>query len=598
MDYQYTLPLSYFKQLKVGQKTVTFDLVTAISDNELDDVVELNLRQGDTMRWDIAIPPGVSMVTWAATFDDRVTILQTNSNQESGKEETLWPMDYDTMNPKPTPASLPAVKVIKAVSLRIRPLKDIKLENLQVAFLIADAPLYEAWRVGGSPPPNTTYTEWQHQYENGILVSRFSDMQSGQYRVLFPKGTTGWDVLAALYEYGEESVALLNFDEPPVEGTGTQIIDPSTTLERLWGGEQMKAYTPINSLFLPLSSYLGGGTFITDRSRWLYIKVRYASGKALNVQSRIFIDDTPDDPDGPDYVPPPVAPFPKPEKPRIDFPQMLPFGDEFPPKTPNVLFINKALDLASQDRMLNDPLKNICVGAETGLDNMLDAILVSPYANTVNFKELYNKVITFGVFSRDMQTISSQMFGNAGDKELVAMPYTFALNSAPSIGTNIPTVNTLLSMAQYKQVSNYYGERSTDSCAAIRDMAGGLLQLGSEMLDKIGAITSEIMSIISVAGQAISKVTALIGNAVARLNQVMSDMIYGAIDCIKNIGDATEQLIRESTAGLIRSLNQLNPCASGVLLGDTLGGTPGILSPEMGELVREAPELYDNELDF
>jgi hypothetical protein len=601
MDYQYTLPLEYFKQLKTGQKTFVFDMQDAITNKQLEDDPVLDLRQGDTVQWNIAVPPGVSMVTWESTYDERIVMLKTNTYPEKGKEETLWPMGYDQMNPKPPVASLETIKLIKATTFKIRPLKDIKILNIKVSFLISDPALYEAWRVGGSPPANTDYPELVHEFEENILISRFSDMPSGPYRVMIPQAAVGWELSVNLLSAPNQNAKIyLAFDAPPVKDIATSITDEKTSLTRLWAGEQMKAIAMQGELTVPVSmtDFLANN-FIADRSRWLYIDFDFPSGKALTVTSRIHVFEGEYNPeDYPDYEPPALTPFPKPFKPSIDFPPQLPYGDEFPPKNPNTQYMNTALDLASKGNMLKDPLKDMCIGAESGLDSMIDSILVSPYKSSVNFKELFNKVINFGIFSRDMQAISSQMFGNAGDKELISMPYSFAKTAAPVIGTNIPTVNTVLSIAQYKQTSNYYGERTQDACSAIRDIAGGLLQLGSDMVDKIGSIANEIKGIVSQVGQSIAKITSMIGAAVAKISQVMSDMMNGAINCIKNIGDAMEQLIRESTAGMIRSLNQLNPCASGVLLGDTLGGTPGILSPEMGELVREAPQLYNIDIDF
>lgn len=817
MDYNFTIPDSAFTELKSGQRLFSYEMKTGGTGPQLQ---ATTLRQGDTVTFNVPIPPGVSVATWTSQYTNRVVVMSANNAKEVGTEEFLWPIGFSQVIPQPDLFSLPAVTNVQQTKFKIRPLQDTILLNVTVIFGIADAGLYEAWRTGSAPPVNMDYKEFKHEYmvdpsgppsafisfhqqplkiatsfngttydyatftgfqnqanpdgvagcaigfgtggcafpgggsillpeptnyswsanmwkvyiprgtkglnlvgflpqgaqaayvmrfgqepsrttplsgaeysaaqvvenidrsfkdlcrdslelihvhdgggtlrmvggtlgafntgdqnksmdaggwlyfrqlngsglfsysggmdidmpkyaeayasmgfngqgdptgdgRNGLLMGKFPNMPSGQYRILIPRGAKSWDIDVTTAATGDGGKAWLAVDAPPVREETTLITDPEQTLTKLWALEKLKAEgAPGSSTFAISTTSATTNTFLADRSRWLYLDVDYPEGKAMNVESRIKVIDM----GGGSGVITPVtkpSPLPPPQKPLIDFPAVQEFPNDFPPKEANKEYVNAALDLAVAGNMVRDPVGPMCQEAESKLDVLVDAMASSPYAANADFQEFFDSVMSFTSFSRDMQTVTSNLFANPGDRRSSAVPYSFAVNTPEILGKEVPTVNSLLSVAQYNATSSYYGERSVDACASIREMAGNILQLGTEMVAGIGSMVDKITGLLATAGQSISEIMSAVGEAVAGINQIMSNMINGALTCVSAIANATEQLVRESTAGLINAMNQLNPCASAVLLGNGIDGAPGILTDEMSDLVREAPLNYN-----
>ena len=119
-----------------------------------------------------------------------------------------------------------------------------------------------------------------------LLIHAKADLPSGQYRIRVPAGTRRWAVSVNTYRAPEEAHAWLRMDQAP-ERNGALLQDHRRTLERLWHGEELHAFSPENSGALTISTPESIDPFVTDRERWLYLDLVFPAGKTLSWYSRI-----------------------------------------------------------------------------------------------------------------------------------------------------------------------------------------------------------------------------------------------------------------------------------------------------------------------
>ena len=119
-----------------------------------------------------------------------------------------------------------------------------------------------------------------------LLIHAQANLVSGQYRIRIPAGTRRWAVSVNTYRAPEEAHAWLRMDQAPVRA-GAPLQDTRRTLERLWQGEELHAFSPESSGALTISTPEATDTFVTDRERWLYLDLVFPAGKTLSWYSRI-----------------------------------------------------------------------------------------------------------------------------------------------------------------------------------------------------------------------------------------------------------------------------------------------------------------------
>ena len=119
-----------------------------------------------------------------------------------------------------------------------------------------------------------------------LLIHAQADLPSGQYRIRIPAGTRRWAVSVNTYKAPEEAHAWLRMDQAPVRAEAP-LQDTRRTLERLWRGEELHAFSPENSGALMISTPEATDPLVTDKERWLYLDLVFPAGKALSWYSRI-----------------------------------------------------------------------------------------------------------------------------------------------------------------------------------------------------------------------------------------------------------------------------------------------------------------------
>lgn len=128
-----------------------------------------------------------------------------------------------------------------------------------------------------------------------------SDMDSGLYRILIPKGTHLWWVGITTYLVDEPATATAAFDAPPTGSAEPAGHDLRNTLQKLWDGATLSFYSPGNSGTLTMSAPESTSQFRADRDRWLYIQFSFPSGKVQKINSQIQL--WPGEAPAPDPVP-------------------------------------------------------------------------------------------------------------------------------------------------------------------------------------------------------------------------------------------------------------------------------------------------------
>ena len=119
-----------------------------------------------------------------------------------------------------------------------------------------------------------------------LLIHAQANLSSGLYRIRIPAGTRRWAVSVNTYKAPEEAHAWLRMDQAPARA-GAPLQDTRRTLEGLWHGEELHAFSPENSGALTISTPESTDPFVTEKERWLYLDLVFPAGKALSWYSRI-----------------------------------------------------------------------------------------------------------------------------------------------------------------------------------------------------------------------------------------------------------------------------------------------------------------------
>lgn len=136
-------------------------------------------------------------------------------------------------------------------------------------------------------------TELIHTLTDKTLRYAQAGLPSGIYKILIPKGTHLWRVGITTYLSDEPAYAIASFDAEPVEPGVPLGPDTRNTLERLWSGSTLTFDSPPRSGTLSISAPESTSTFRSDRDRWLYLRISFPSGKALNFTSQIDLYESP-----------------------------------------------------------------------------------------------------------------------------------------------------------------------------------------------------------------------------------------------------------------------------------------------------------------